>query len=134
MRSFLIPLVMLALAASVAHPATIEVDPGLGLAFDSEKGTIGEKGGFYVADLDQPDKWVQVTGQVSREGDRVLFSGRAPDLGLEVRATFTSTPVVQAEVILSDTTGRDRGASVRFALPSRPKALPGGTPSTPPDR
>ena len=114
-----------ALVCGVAHPATIEVGSGLGIVFDTEKGTIGENGGFSVADLDAPDKWTPMGGTLTGDSKRVEFSGQVPDLGLAVEATFAAREddTVDIVVTLGDTTGKDRGASVRLARPVKAEGL-----------
>ncbi len=125
LRNLIAVALFAALVCGVAHPAATEIGSGLGIVFDAEKGTIGDGGGFSVADLDAPDKWTRMGGRATGDSKRVEFSGQAPDLGLAVEATFAARQDDTADiaVTLGDTTGKDRGASVRLALPVKAEGL-----------
>jgi len=79
---------------------------------------LEQPGGFFVEDLMRSIPLTRFEGSAKMKDEGVVFRGRAPDLALELEATFTpQADHVRGDGRVRDTSGADRGLRVGFHLP-----------------
>ncbi len=118
--------VPVSLPAANARPAGKTVDlktgDGFALRLDADTGEVigdqGRRGGFMLRDAAAQGDFRRPLGKVRQEAGQAKFAGSDEALNLGLEATYKAGPsCITIDGLVRDTSGKDRGIGVYFALP-----------------